>query len=72
MTKKDYELIAKILAKAYAVHGGWSLSANEVIGQIEAEFHRQLAAENPRFNEDTFTDFILNEVRELKASEASE
>ena len=72
MTKKDYELIAKILAKTYAVHGGWSLSANEVIGQIDAEFQRQLKAENPRFNEDTFTSFLLKEVRELKASEASE
>jgi hypothetical protein len=66
MTKKDYELIAKILAKAYSIHGGWSMSAKEVIGQIEAEFMRKLAAENPRFNEDTFTDFILKEVRELK------
>jgi hypothetical protein len=66
MTKKDYELIAKILAKAYSVHGGWSMSANEVIGQIDAEFQRQLKAENPRFNEDTFVDFILKEVRTLK------
>ena len=66
MTKKDYELIAKILAKAYSVHGGWSMSANEVIGQIHAEFDKQLAAENPRFNEDTFRDFILKEVRTLK------
>lgn len=66
MTKKDYELIARILAKAYSVHGGWSLSANEVIGQIDAEFQRQLKAENPRFNEDTFNDFILKTTRELK------
>lgn len=66
MTKKDYELIAGILAKAYAVHGGWSMSANEVIGQIHAEFERKLSADNPRFNEDTFTDFILKATRELK------
>lgn len=66
MTKKDYELIAGILAKAYSVHGGWSMSANEVIGQIHAEFTRKLAAENPRFNEDTFTDFILKATRELR------
>lgn len=64
MTKKDYELIAGILAKAYSVHGGWSMSANEVIGQIHAEFGRKLAAENPRFNSDTFDDFIY------KATEA--
>ena len=66
MTKKDYELIAGILAKAYAVHGGWSMSANEVIGQIHAEFDRKLAEDNPRFNEDTFKDFILKATRELK------
>jgi hypothetical protein len=64
MTKKDYELIAKILAKAYSVHGGFSLSANEVIGQIHAEFDRQLAAENPRFDSDKFDEFIY------KATEA--
>jgi len=64
MTKKDYELIAKILAKAYSVHGGFSLSANEVIGQIHAEFGRKLAEENPRFNSDLFDDFIY------KATEA--
>ena len=66
MTKKDYELIAGILAKAYSVHGGWSLSANEVIGQIHAEFTRKLAAENPRFNEDTFNQFINDREKALK------
>lgn len=66
MTKKDYELIAGILAKAYSVHSGWSMSAKEVIGQIHAEFDRKLKADNPRFNEDTFNDFILKTVRELK------
>ena len=66
MTKKDYELIANILAKAYAVHGGWSLSANEVIGQIHAEFDRQLAAENPRFASDKFDEFINKKEKELK------
>jgi hypothetical protein len=66
MTKKDYELIAGILAKAYSVNGGWSMSAKEVIGQIQAEFDRKLKADNPRFNEDTFNDFILKTVRELK------
>ena len=65
MTKKDYELIAGILAKAYSVHGGWSMSAKEVIGQIHAEFGRKLSEENPRFNSDTFDDFILKTVREL-------
>jgi len=66
MTKKDYELIAGILAKAYAVHGGFSLSANEVIGQIHAEFARQLGAENPRFNPDTFDEFINKKEKALK------
>jgi hypothetical protein len=66
MTKKDYELIADILAKAYSVHSGWSLSANEVIGQIQAEFMRKLSAENPRFNEETFSLYIIKKEKELK------
>jgi hypothetical protein len=66
MTKKDYELIAGILAKAYAVHGGFSLSANEIIGQIHAEFGRKLGAENPRFNCDLFDEFVNKKAKELK------
>ena len=66
MTKKDYELIAKILAKAYSVHGGFSLSANEVIGQIHAEFDRQLSAENPRFDSDKFDEFIYKATESKK------
>lgn len=66
MTKKDYELIANILAKAYAVHGGFSLSANTVIGQIHAEFDRQLSAGNPRFDSDKFDEFINKKEKELK------
>jgi hypothetical protein len=66
MTKKDYELIAGILAKAYSKHGGWSLSANEVIGDIEEEFCRKLETENPRFNKHTFSDFIYEATEARK------
>ena len=49
MTKKDFEMIAKVIAIAKAQANNWH-NPEDVVYSVAAEFVKVLSQENPRFD----------------------
>lgn len=64
MTKKDYIIIAKILARLrdYSAH---CFDSEEDFDLIIDEFQKELIKDNPRFNPGYFKSFINQELNRL-------
>ena len=50
MTKKDYELIARVVRELFMEHADWQRSGSQVANKLASE----LAQQNPRFDRTQF------------------
>jgi len=64
MTKKDYELIAVTIARAF-IQMRSSVSRHEAIGTVVENFMITLQAENPRFLPGKFRQYVEKMIGEV-------